>query len=85
MMTFQTNVFTLGNSHAVRIPKRLLEALSYSDHEPVELSAAEDGTIVIKKAAKNSYRTLRDRFSGYTGDYQPGEWDTGPQVGKELL
>lgn len=84
-MNYQTNVFTLGNSHAVRIPKRILEALSYGDHEAVSLSVTENGSILIRKSKSNGYLSLRERFAGYTGNCQCQEWDTGQPVGKELL
>lgn len=82
---FRTTVFALGNSHAVRIPKRLLESLAYKENESVELSVGEEGSIIMKKLTPATYRSLKDRFTGYTGDYQPGEWDTGKPVGKEVL
>ena len=84
-LSFKTAIFTLGNSNVVRIPKRLLESLSYAVNEPVELSVGENNSIVIKKAASKPYRTIEDRFAGYTGDYRPGEWDTGKPVGKEIF
>lgn len=30
------------------------------------------------------HSSLADRFSGYSGDYVPTEWDTGTPVGKEI-
>ena len=30
------------------------------------------------------HSSLADRFSGYSGDYVPTEWDTGAPVGKEI-
>ncbi len=85
VMTFQTTLFTLGNSHAVRLPKKLLEELSFAEHQPVVLRVNETGAIVIEKDHASPYKSLKDRFTGYTGDYQAEEWDTGERVGKELL
>lgn len=82
---YYSNIFSLGNSHAIRLPKKLLEALSFKNNERVIISATEDDTIIIKKAAPNVYRSIKDRFQGYTGSYTAVEWDTGDQVGKEIF
>lgn len=51
------------------------------------MSTVHTGICRIKKASEEqekSYPSLVERFSGYTGDYAPEEWDTGAVVGKEI-
>lgn len=71
-----------GNSQAVRLPKSVLAAASMGEHESVEIIAEED-TIIIKKIARPGHRTLKERLSGFDGEYVFQEWDTGPAVGRE--
>lgn len=84
-MQYNSNIFVLGNSHAVRLPKRLLEVLSFKDNEAVTISKLDNYTIIIKKATPAVHRTIQDRFKGYKGNVTVSEWDTGAPVGKEIL
>jgi len=77
----KTSIVRWGNSQGVRLPKELLEAASLKVGDSVSLTT-EEGGVVIRKAAFR-HRTLEERFAGYTGDYRPGEWDTGSPVGEE--
>lgn len=70
-----------GNSHAVRLPKAILEMAKIHENERVEIKV-ENGMIIINPVKK--YRTLEERIAGYKGDYQCSEWDTGKQTGKEV-
>ena len=73
-----------GNSHAIRLPKGILEAVALRENERVEITAEQD-VITIKKANKRKYKNLEELFNGYTGDYNCSEWNTGTSVGKEVL
>lgn len=85
-MSYNASIFSLGNSHAVRLPKKLLEAIGFLGNEKVVISTNEDDAIIIKKAARRTYsKSLEDRFAGYTGGYSPVEWDVGGSVGKEIF
>ena len=42
----------------------------------------EDSNFI--RGEKKSYPSLSDRFSGYTGDFAPEEWDVGSPVGEEI-
>ena len=81
---YRTSVFPLGNSHAVRLPKDLMDAVSFRNHEKIMIQATESGEILIQKEPSVSYPSIAERFAGYSGDYQPSEWDTG-QSGREIL
>ena len=85
-MNYDTSIFALGNSHAIRLPKILLDALNFNLDEKVVISMNDDSdTIIIKKASPKVYKSIKDRFVGYTGEYVPVEWDTGKAVGMELF
>ena len=73
-----------GNSQAIRLPKSILITASMAEHEPVQIIAEKD-TIIIKKIPQPKHRTLKERLSGFDGEYVFEEWDTGPAVGREQL
>jgi len=55
-----------GNSHGLRIPKTLLDALSIRENDRVELIQTGDG-ITIKKAVAAPHRTLEERLTAFYG------------------
>ena len=71
-----------GNSQGIRLPKAVLAAAMLGENDAVEIEASEDG-IVIRKV--RHYRDLHELFAGYSGDYVPTEFDTGSDVGLEVL
>ena len=77
----QTTIQKWGNSKAVRLPRAIIEKTGLSEHDQVEL-LVEDGNIIIVPC--NKHITLRERAAEYSGDYKPGEWDTGRPTGKEI-
>ena len=84
-MYYTTNIFSLGNSHAIRLPKKLLEALSFSDNEAVTITSLDNQSVLIQKTKSDYHRTIQDRFKGYSGNYSVSEWSTGSPVGKEII
>ena len=86
MSTVHTSICRWGNSRGIRLPKAVLDLVGLGDNDEVSLTIS-DGAIIIKKAEaeqRKSYPSLAERFSGYTGDYVPKEWETGAAVGKEV-
>jgi antitoxin MazE len=71
-----------GNSHAIRIPKKITEALNISENENVEIIAGTD-EIIIRKLRK--HKTFEERMAGYDGDYKFTEMDSGEPVGREVF
>lgn len=55
-----------GNSHGIRIPKVLLDAVNIHENDRVELEQAK-GAITIKKAAAPTHKTLEDRLVSFYG------------------
>ena len=71
-----------GNSQGIRIPKGALAASHIGENDAVEI-IAEKNTITLRKV--NSPKSLDELFAGYHGDYQPVEFDTGADVGLEVI
>jgi antitoxin MazE len=72
-----------GNSLAVRIPKSFAIEAGLHANAPVELSLAK-GKVIVEPIARPTL-TLDELLRRVTDGNLPGEWDTGPAVGKELL
>lgn len=71
-----------GNSQGVRLPKVALNIANLRENDAVEIIAGER-EITIRKRHEN--RTLDELFAGYEGDYQPAEFDSGEDVGLEVI
>ncbi len=86
MNSINTSICRWGNSRGIRLPKAILDIAGFHDDDEVTLTVSED-SIIIKRAretVKRSYPSLSERFSGYTGDFIPEEWDVGKPAGKEI-
>lgn len=71
-----------GNSQGIRIPKSALIAAQLQENDDVEIIASQDA-ITLRKVRRP--RSLDDLFAGYHGDYMPVEFDTGADVGLEVI
>jgi antitoxin MazE len=78
----KTRVQKWGNSLALRIPKSFAEEVGLHADAAVELSLVE-GRLVVRPITPQPL-TLEELLRGVTDDNLPGEWDTGPAVGKEV-
>jgi len=77
-----TKVQKWGNSLAVRIPKALAEEAGLEQGKPVDVRCV-DGELRIRKRRRKRY-DLDELLASVPDDYDEGEWDTGPAVGKEI-
>lgn len=71
-----------GNSLALRIPKVFAAEAGLAEDVPVELSLVQ-GKVVVNPLSAEPL-TLAELLRGIRPDNLHGEWDTGPEVGKEL-
>lgn len=71
-----------GNSQGIRIPKGALVAARLQENDDVEIIADRE-TITLRKLRRP--KSLDELFAGYHGDYQPVEFDTGVDVGREVI
>jgi antitoxin MazE len=78
----KTYVRKWGNSLALRIPKAFAEEAGLAPDAAVELSL-KGGDLVVKPV-QEATPTLAELLRGVTDKNLPGEWDTGPAVGKEV-
>jgi antitoxin MazE len=78
----KTRVQKWGNSLALRIPKSFAEEAGLRADAPVELSLVE-GRLVVQPITP-PLLTLDELLRGITDENLPGEWSTGPAVGREV-
>ena len=78
----KTRVQKWGNSLALRIPKSFAVEAGLHANAAVELSLVK-GALVVQLVVPPPL-TLDELLHGITDDNRPGEWDTGPAVGKEV-
>ena len=71
-----------GNSQGIRIPKGALVAARLQENDDVEIIADKE-TITLRKLRRP--KSLDELFAGYHGDYLPVEFDTGADVGREVI
>lgn len=71
-----------GNSHAIRLPKAILDMVQIKENDNVEIEV-KDGNVVIIPYKK--HKSLDERIAEYKGDYICSEWETGKTTGKEVL
>jgi antitoxin MazE len=81
-VAMRTRVQKWGNSLALRIPKSFALEVGLRANAAVELSLVE-GALVVQPVTPQRL-TLDELLRGVTDDNKPGEWDTGPAVGKEV-
>lgn len=80
-----------GNSHGLRIPKVLLDAIGLEENDRVELIQEKD-TIQIRKISTVQHRTLAERLIAFYGKEldaigridSGGEIDWGSPEGEEV-
>ena len=78
----KTRIQKWGNSLALRIPKSFAEEAGLQENASVELSLVE-GRLVVQPILSQPL-TLKELLRGITDENLPGEWNTGPAVGKEV-
>jgi antitoxin MazE len=81
-VAMKTRVQKWGNSLALRIPKSLAVEAGLRPNAAVELTLV-DGALVVQSVSPQPL-TLDELLRGVTDENIPGEWDTGPSVGKEI-
>jgi len=81
MSTARTQLVKWGNSHAVRIPKKILSQLEMREGDEVVLRV-EDGCLSIEPPKPKL--TLKALVAGITPKNRHKEQDWGRPVGKEV-
>ena len=65
-MIIHATIQKWGNSHGLRIPKALLDAVGLREHDRVELVQSED-SIQIRRVSSVPHRTLEERLTAFYG------------------
>jgi antitoxin MazE len=73
----------LGNSLAVRIPKRVVEKARLKEGDVLEIDASAEGQIELRRARK--VPTLAQLVAQITPQNRYGEISTGAERGKESV
>ncbi len=80
-----------GNSHGVRLPKLLLDALDIHENDRVEITQTNNA-LTIRKAEPHPHKTLEERLTAFYGkpldQLEPSETvpdvDWGKPEGEEI-
>ncbi len=78
-----TTIQKWGNSQGIRLPKFLLEALSWRENEAITIETI-DNKIVIEKLVTPQKQTLAQLFADFDGTYTPEDIQWGEPVGEEI-
>jgi antitoxin MazE len=78
-----TKIKKWGNSQGIRIPKNILEKVLLYENDFVDI-ILKDGGIFIK-GTKRKHIPLKERIKNYNENYKVSEWDTGKDIGKEVI
>lgn len=77
----KTRIQKWGNSLAIRIPKSFAAEIGLSEDAPIEMSLSK-GRLVVQPE-RDIPLNLEEMLERVTDENRPGEWDTGPAVGRE--
>lgn len=79
-----------GNSHGLRIPKTVMDALGLSTNDQVELIQSGD-SLTIRKAEKYRHKSLEERLTSFygvpveqLGQVEQPAYDWGGKAGGEV-
>lgn len=77
------NISKWGNSHAIRLPKELMEQAKLNVNDKISVNV-NGKQIIFKKLEETHSAKLAQRFQNYQGDFMCQEADSGCNVGKEV-
>ncbi len=77
-----TTIQKWGNSQGIRIPKSILENLSWNENEQIMI-LVDNGKLIMKKA-KEKRKNIKELFKDYNGNYKTSEIDWGEPKGNEI-
>jgi len=83
-MNITRSVQKWGNGTGVRIPKKVLVAAKIQLNQELNINL-KNGSIVLTPVKTKPKVTLDDLLKGVTPEMVGGEFDWGPDVGKEII
>lgn len=76
-----------GNSQGIRLPKNLLNSISWMEKDNIEIKV-EDNRIILEKIVETDSMTIREMFAEYDAnggeEVSIAEFDWGEPRGKEI-
>lgn len=71
-----------GNSQGVRIPKKILDTVKWTEGEQI-IIIVDNGKLIMEKA-KEKRKNIKELFADYQGIYEPIDVDWGNPEGNEI-
>lgn len=71
-----------GNSHGIRLPKVVLDAVQWKESDTIEI-IEQNGSLLLKPIAPKR-KSIDELFAGYQGAYKAKEIDWGGKAGSEI-
>ena len=78
----KTKLSKCGNSHALQIPRSILDVLNWKDDDILDLKI-EDNKLIIENLSDDEMN-IEDLFEDFNGQYEKEDIDWGKIVGKEV-
>ena len=71
-----------GNRQGVRIPKKILDTVKWTEGEQI-IIIVDNGKLIMEKA-KEKRKNIKELFADYQGNYEPIDVDCGNSEGNEI-
>lgn len=71
-----------GNRQGVRIPKKILDTVKWTEGEQI-IIIVDNGKLIMEKA-KYKRKNIKELFADYQGNYEPIDVDWGNSEGNEI-
>ncbi len=71
-----------GNRQGVRIPKKILDTVKWTEGEQI-IIIVDNGKLIMEKA-KDKRKNIKELFADYQGNYEPIDVDWGNSEGNEI-
>lgn len=78
----KTKLSKCGNSHLLRIPMSILDALNWKDNDILDLKI-KDNKLIIENSSENEMN-IEDLFEDFNGQYEKEDIDWGKMIEKEV-
>lgn len=83
MVTTTVQIQKWGNSHGIRLPKKIITSLKWQQGAELSLSV-NDNKLLIEQVS-NNHQNIKELFKDFNSDdYKPSEIYWGAPVGREL-
>lgn len=83
-MEISGNIFSLGNSHAIRLPRIVMEALALKADDPITLEVVGQRELLIRKQIPSTHPSIWELMAGWKGE-RPTELESAGAVGRKQI